>query len=70
MYYEEKLIKGVLMFRITPDGGWKQCSITGMSERIVKQKQRIAELTEALEDQLTAAEIDQHPALNTKEGQG
>lgn len=35
MYYEEKLINGILMFRSTPDGDWRQCSIEMMSQRIV-----------------------------------
>lgn len=35
MYYEEKLINGILMWRGMPDGDWKQCSIEEMSKRIV-----------------------------------
>ena len=42
MYYEEKIIDGVLMHRHIPDGGWKRCSITRMGAKIVEQADRIA----------------------------
>ena len=49
MYYEEKIIDGVLMHRHIPDGGWKRCSITRMGAKIVEQADRIAELESALD---------------------
>jgi len=36
MYYQERLINGVLMYKGTPNGDWKQCSIEKMSERIIE----------------------------------
>lgn len=36
MFYEEKLINGLLMFRGTPDGDWMQLSIEKLSLRVVE----------------------------------
>ncbi|MCK5020141.1 MAG: hypothetical protein KAS32_24095 [Candidatus Peribacteraceae bacterium] len=38
MYYEEKLIGGILMFRTTPDGDWAQVSIKILGQRYLKIK--------------------------------
>lgn len=44
MYYEEKIINGVLMCRRNPKGDWEQCSITKMSSDIIELKQQLADL--------------------------
>ena len=49
MYYEETIIKGVLMCRYDPNGSWQQCSIESMSQRIVEQKAEIIRLRILLE---------------------
>jgi len=36
MYYEERVVNGVLMFRTAPESDWRQCSIEKMSQRIVE----------------------------------
>lgn len=48
MYYEEKLINGVLMWRGQPDGDWKQCSIETMGQRLLEQQDMIINLQAAL----------------------
>lgn len=50
MYYEEKLINGVLMWRGTPTGYWRQCSIEKMSARIVELKSNLAIAEKLLDD--------------------
>ncbi len=45
MYYEEKIINGVLMYRSMPDGKWMQCSIEKMGQRIVELEKRVKELS-------------------------
>jgi len=45
MYYTEEIINGVLMYKTTPNGAWKQCSIEKMSERIIKMKKEISVLS-------------------------
>ena len=49
MYYEEKLINGVLMFKNNPDGEWKQCSIIQMGERILTLELAIQRLQNAVD---------------------
>ena len=43
MYYEEKIINGVLMCRTTPSGEWRQCSIEKIGEYMV-ELQKLREL--------------------------
>lgn len=50
MYYEEKLINGVLMCRRSPHGDWSQCSIERMSERIIELTRQIKYLTDKLDN--------------------
>ena len=40
MFYEEKIINGILMYRITPDGDWTQVSATKMTSRIASLEER------------------------------
>jgi|SRR5690625_3221987 len=39
MYYEEKMIKGVLHYRTTRDGEWKRVSIESLSSRSEELRQ-------------------------------
>lgn len=48
MYYDEKVIDGVLMYRTTPNGDWKQCSIHIMGAKILSQENIIKELRESI----------------------
>lgn len=48
MFHDEKMINGVLMFRDTPDGDWKQCSIEKMGERILELQKTIIHLKRLL----------------------
>lgn len=48
MYYEEKIINGVLMCRQNPKGDWEQCSITKMSRDIIDLKQQLSDLKASL----------------------
>lgn len=62
MYYEEKLISGVLMCRFAPDGSWEQCSIEKMGSRIMELKDIIVDLKACLRTCANAANsgLDQH----------
>ena len=44
MFYEEKLIEGILFCKTSPKGEWKQCCIHNMSARIVEQEKEIRKL--------------------------
>ncbi len=48
MYYEEKIICGVLMYRSRPVGDWRQCSIESMSERILSLEAKVRGLEKEL----------------------
>lgn len=45
MYYEEKLIDGVLCYRCSPVGGWTEFSIESLSERAYNDRQKLKALT-------------------------
>lgn len=42
MYYDEKVIDGVLCYRTHPDGEWNQLSPKAMTERIVGLQEQAA----------------------------
>lgn len=44
MYYEEKLIGGVLMYRNRPNCKWQQCSIEKMGARITELEMIVIDL--------------------------
>ena len=48
MYYEEKMINGLLRYRTTPDGDWCQCGIEKISERLVKAEGKIKKMRDLL----------------------
>jgi len=50
MFNEERIINGVLMFRTTPDGVWKQCSIEEVGERLVNARVLMKKLTKNLSE--------------------
>lgn len=48
MYYQEKLISGVLCWRNTPDGEWKKVSEESLSARVIGAEQRVTRLRDEL----------------------
>ena len=44
MFYEEKLIDGVMCYRTDPDGEWKQYLRTDLSSRYAKAMEDLAEM--------------------------
>ena len=62
MYYEEKIIKGVLMYRTKPEGSWRQCSIEQMGTRILKLEDTIIHLKACLRTCVNSAQggLDQY----------
>jgi len=44
MYHNEKLIDGILMCQLVPDGAWYIMSIEKMSRRIIEQEKTIRRL--------------------------
>ena len=57
MFYEEKIINGILMCRTKPDGAWRQCSIEEMGERIITLEGKITRLQTAID---TAKELGEN----------
>ena len=57
MYYEEKIINGVLMYRNTPKGDWQQCSIEKMSTRLVALQNEVIDLKASLRERMPAATL-------------
>jgi len=55
MFYEEKIINGVLMYRTTPDGDWQQCSIEKMGQRIVELQAEVAGINNAFDSAVRKA---------------
>jgi len=55
MYYEEKIIDGVLMSRTDPNEAWKAKTQKEMSNRIIDQKNTIIRLRKALRKVANAA---------------
>jgi hypothetical protein len=48
MYYQEKIINGVLMFKTTPNGDWKPISPEELTKRLQKLQKVSLDLYEAL----------------------
>lgn len=46
MFYEEKLIGGIICWRNTPDGEWQESSKTALTNKIVALNDSHAELKE------------------------
>lgn len=56
MYYEEKLIDGVLCYRCTPKGDWTKFSIESLSERAYNDRQKLKALTLRVQELSAAIE--------------
>ena len=67
MFYEEKLINGILMFRNTPTDNWQQYSIEKMSQRIEEAKE-LRHVTIALLKYINALPEDVVAALPAMPG--
>ena len=50
MFYEEKLIDGILMFRNRPDGDWQQCDIEKICERLVNAEEEMRQMQDRWAD--------------------
>lgn len=48
MYYEEKIIKGVYMWRGTPKGEWKPMTNESLTAKIIKLEESNKNLSELL----------------------
>lgn len=48
MYYREEVINGILCFKTTPNGEWKQVSAQEMTTRLLNAKDTIFQLQEVL----------------------
>lgn len=44
MYYQEKVINGILHFKLSPDGEWKPLSVEQLTHTIVMQRQKYDQL--------------------------
>ena len=62
MYYEEKIIKGVLMYRTKPEGSWRHCSVERMGSRILELEHTIIDLKACLRTCANSAQggLDQY----------
>ena len=49
MYYEEKIINGVLHTRTNPYGEWCECSKEGLTERLIELRATISKLENKME---------------------
>jgi len=36
MYYQEKVIDGVLCYKTKPDGDWKMCTLRELTKRLME----------------------------------
>jgi hypothetical protein len=53
MYYKEEIINGILMFRNTPKGEWRQCSVEKMGQKIMDLEDEIT----ALHQEMAGADV-------------
>ena len=56
MYYEEKLIDGILCYRCTPNGDWTKFSIETLSKRAYDDRQKLKALTKCVREMNTILE--------------
>lgn len=50
MHYEEELINGRLMYRLSPEGKWAQCDVEKVSQRLVKAEETIKDMEKRWKD--------------------
>lgn len=46
MYYKEEIINGILCFKLTPNGEWKEVSKRVLCERVKEAEKKVFELTQ------------------------
>lgn len=46
MYYKEEIINGILCFKLTPNGEWKEVSKRALCERVKEAEKKVFELTQ------------------------
>ena len=56
MYYEEKIINGILCYRCSPVGGWTEFSIESLSKRAYNDRQKLKALTKHVREMNTTLE--------------
>ena len=49
MYYEERIIDGVLCWRDTPDGEWHEFTPVELTDKIAELEYRLADALDSLE---------------------
>jgi len=49
MYYKEKIINGILHYKITPDGEWKEIPKEILSKRVQGAETEVLKLIEIIE---------------------
>jgi len=49
MYYKEKIINGILHYKTTPEGEWKEVSKETLSKRLQEAETKVLKLTEIIE---------------------
>lgn len=56
MYYEEKIIDGILCYRCKPNGDWTKFTIETLSERAYNDRQKLKALTLRVQELSAAIE--------------
>jgi hypothetical protein len=68
MYYEERIVNGVLSWRTTPDGCWTQFTAKGLTNELCHPvRQAAPDLLAALEETLDAFDRDANHQPSTEE---
>ena len=50
MYYEEKIIDGILHYRLSPSAEFKPCTLESLTDKMLKYKDEVKKYKEALEE--------------------
>ena len=50
MYYKEGWIKGVLMYKLIPEGEWKPVSKENLTKRIIERESEVVMLQDKVEE--------------------
>jgi hypothetical protein len=51
MYYLERVIDGILCYRLTPNGTWHELSNKELTKRLLAAEAKISELTTLMEEE-------------------
>ena len=46
MYYAEKVINGVLHYKLTPSASWKACTLEHLTQKVLELQEQIETLNE------------------------